>query len=129
MVFGIFHFRSFARDGFHEIPTFFRTKIEYKCLLSIGFACTNESTVNCLFTFHLEVNLARVTFSRPLISEFKAPIRPIMTTAQCNEPNLNEENALVRDEQGQRNPSTNSSTPSSSRGDKQFQFTQSTSER
>lgn len=52
-----------------------------------------------------------------------------MTTAQCNEPNLNEENAFVRDEQGQRNLSTNSSTTSSSRGDKQFQFTQSNSER
>jgi hypothetical protein len=46
-----------------------------------------------------------------------------MSTTHINEANNNEEYLSSRDEQRQRYPSTNSSTPNSLRGEKQFQFT------
>jgi hypothetical protein len=52
-----------------------------------------------------------------------------MSTAHLNEANTNEEYLSSREEQRQRYPSTNSSTPNSSGGEKQFQFTSNINER
>lgn len=46
-----------------------------------------------------------------------------MSTAHVNEANTNEEYLNSREEPRQRYPSTNSSTPNSSGGEKQFHFT------
>jgi len=46
----------------------------------------------------------------------------MMSTVQLNEANTNEEYLNSREEQRQRYPSTNSSTPNSSGGEKQFHF-------
>lgn len=45
-----------------------------------------------------------------------------MSTTHSNETNTNEECSSSRDEQRQRYPSTNSSTPNSSGGEKQFHY-------
>ncbi len=52
-----------------------------------------------------------------------------MSTTQLNEGHTNEEYVSSREEQHQRYPSTNSSTPNSSGGEKQFQFTNNNNER
>ena len=46
-----------------------------------------------------------------------------MSTVRLSETNTNDEYLSLREEERQRYPSTNSSTPNSSAGDKQFQFT------
>jgi hypothetical protein len=46
----------------------------------------------------------------------------MMSTTHLNEATNNEEYLSSREEQRQRYPSTNSSTPNSLRGEKQFQF-------
>jgi hypothetical protein len=52
-----------------------------------------------------------------------------MSTAYSIESNSNEECSSAREEQLQRCPSTNSSTPNSSGGEKQFHFTSNNNER
>jgi hypothetical protein len=53
----------------------------------------------------------------------------MMSTTHLNEANPNEEYLSSREDQRQRYPSTNSSTPNSSGGEKQFHFTSNTNER
>ncbi len=52
-----------------------------------------------------------------------------MSTTHLNEANTNEEYLSSREEHRQRYPSTNSSTPNSLGGEKQFHFTNNTNER
>jgi hypothetical protein len=52
-----------------------------------------------------------------------------MSTTHLNEANTNEDYLSSREEQHQRYPSTNSSTPNSSGGEKQFHFTTNNNER
>jgi hypothetical protein len=53
----------------------------------------------------------------------------MMSTTHINETNTNEEYLSSREEQRQRYPSTNSSTPNSLGGEKQFHFTSNNNER
>ena len=97
---------------------------EYVCSISIRSFSTNENVWIVCFYPLVKLHLF-VWFSCVVVLVCRLLIENLsnMTSAASQETAVNEEYASSRDDRRQRYPSTNSSTPNSSGGDKQFQFT------